>query len=325
MKRKLQVFVSSTYTDLKEERQSAVAAILKAGHIPAGMELFTAGDKSQMDTIKRWIDESDVYMLILGGRYGSLEPKSTLSYTELEYDYAVKMGKPLFAVVTTDEALEEKVKSRGTEFMEKENPQLLKKFREKVLTNISSFFSDEKDVRLCVYESLSDHAANPKLSGWVAGGEVEDSSLLHDELRTLRAENETLRAQIAQSEKVAQAQPENRRSEQIRRVIDLLLKKDIEIPAELNNGKPHTNSLFDIFYSNRQTLISGVTNQMDSNDAQKFFYFTVCPELQIHGLVDNEKVAGVRYRRSAVSKFGMEVLAECERRLATPKPQKGKQ
>ncbi|WP_210422467.1 DUF4062 domain-containing protein [Spirosoma sp. KCTC 42546] len=39
-RRKLQVFVSSTYTDLKEERQAAVEAILTARHIPAGMELL---------------------------------------------------------------------------------------------------------------------------------------------------------------------------------------------------------------------------------------------------------------------------------------------
>ncbi len=51
MNKKLQVFVSSTYTDLIEERQAAVEAILDAGHIPAGMELFKAG-KSQMKTIK---------------------------------------------------------------------------------------------------------------------------------------------------------------------------------------------------------------------------------------------------------------------------------
>ena len=79
MDKKLQIFISSTYIDLKEERQAAVQAILKAGHIPAGMELFTAGDKSQMETIKRWIDESDIYMLILGGRYGSIEPTTSLS------------------------------------------------------------------------------------------------------------------------------------------------------------------------------------------------------------------------------------------------------
>lgn len=48
MRKKLQVFVSSTFIDLKSERQAAVEAILKAGHIPAGMELFTAGDECQL-------------------------------------------------------------------------------------------------------------------------------------------------------------------------------------------------------------------------------------------------------------------------------------
>jgi Domain of unknown function (DUF4062) len=38
-RRKLQVFVSSTYVDLKAERQAAVEAIVTAGHIPVGMEL----------------------------------------------------------------------------------------------------------------------------------------------------------------------------------------------------------------------------------------------------------------------------------------------
>lgn len=112
-KRKLQIFVSSTFTDLVSDRQAAVEAILKAGHIPAGMELFTAGDKSQLETIKRWIDESDAYMLILGGRYGSVEPNTGVSYTELEYDYAVQQLKPLFAVVITDEALAARVKDIG--------------------------------------------------------------------------------------------------------------------------------------------------------------------------------------------------------------------
>lgn len=129
MKRKLQVFVSSTFTDLIEERQAAVSAILKAGHIPAGMELFTAADRSQMDIIKNWIDESDVYMLILGGRYGSIEPTTGKSYTELEYDYAVEKGKALFAVVIKEEALEQKVKEHGTDFLERDEPKSLSEFK----------------------------------------------------------------------------------------------------------------------------------------------------------------------------------------------------
>ena len=112
MNKKLQVFVSSTYTDLTEERQVAVQAILEAGHIPAGMELFKAG-KSQMKTIRKWIDESDVYMLILGGRYGSIEEESGLSYTELEYQYALSKNMPVFAIVLNESFLLTKAASDG--------------------------------------------------------------------------------------------------------------------------------------------------------------------------------------------------------------------
>jgi nucleoside 2-deoxyribosyltransferase len=112
-KKRLQVFVSSTYTDLITERQAAVEAILTAGHIPAGMELFAAGDESQLEAIKQWIDESDVYLLILGGRYGSIEPSSGKSYTHLEYDYALSQGKPLFACVVNEQAQEARVKQQA--------------------------------------------------------------------------------------------------------------------------------------------------------------------------------------------------------------------
>src|SRR5215831_7732955 len=125
-KKKLQVFVSSTYTDMHEERQAAVEAILTAGHIPAGMELFTAGDQSQMVVIKQWIDESDFFLLILGGRYGSIEPTSRKSYIQLEYEYAQECKKPFFALVIDEDHLEKKVKGRGRKVFETENPQQLK-------------------------------------------------------------------------------------------------------------------------------------------------------------------------------------------------------
>ena len=94
MSKKLQVFVSSTYSDMKAERQAVIEAILRAGHIPAGMELFAAGDKSQLEIIKRWIQDSDVFMLILGGRYGTIEPDSGENYVQVEYEFADSTNKP---------------------------------------------------------------------------------------------------------------------------------------------------------------------------------------------------------------------------------------
>lgn len=96
--RKLQIFLSSTYTDLIDYRLAAIEAILAAGHIPAAMEQFNPGDETAWEKITRWIDNSDAYILILGGRYGSLKPKARKSYTHLEYEYGVKTRKTLFVL-----------------------------------------------------------------------------------------------------------------------------------------------------------------------------------------------------------------------------------
>lgn len=172
-KKKLQIFISSTYTDLREERQAAVEAVLTAGHIPAGMELFAAGDKSQMDVIKRWIDESDVYMLILGGRYGSIEQKTQKSYVHLEYEYALKKGKPLFAVVINENCLEKRFKKYGVSAIEKEYPDKLKKFRELVCSKMVRFWTDSKDIKLSIMETMSDFSKRDELAGWQQGNQLE--------------------------------------------------------------------------------------------------------------------------------------------------------
>ena len=59
------------------------------------MELFAAGDEEQFKVIKRWIDESDIFLLLLGGRYGSIRPGGDKSYVELEYLHAKEAEKPV--------------------------------------------------------------------------------------------------------------------------------------------------------------------------------------------------------------------------------------
>ncbi|MCI8529735.1 MAG: DUF4062 domain-containing protein [Lachnospiraceae bacterium] len=164
MNKKLQVFVSSTYTDLKEERQAAVQAILDAGHIPAGMELFKAG-KSQMETIRKWIDESDIYMLILGGRYGSIEEESGLSYTELEYQYALRKNMPVFAIVLSETFLEKKILSLGLCNVI-EHTDKYKAFKKLVMTKIIRTVNDCKDIQLAIHTTLNDFIHEYNLTGW---------------------------------------------------------------------------------------------------------------------------------------------------------------
>lgn len=198
-KKKLQVFISSTYTDLTSERQAAVEAVLTAGHIPAGMELFAAGDESQMSVIKRWIDESDVYLLILGGRYGSIEPASQKSYIHLEYEYAVEKGKPLFAVVIDEGHIEERVKQFGTKVIETEHSQKLKDFRALVLSRMSKFWRDPRDIKLAILETMSEFSRRDDLTGWIPGNEAVNGGALAEEIARLTKENAELRERAAKS------------------------------------------------------------------------------------------------------------------------------
>ncbi len=197
IKKRLQVFVSSTYSDLIKERQAAVEAILTSGHIPAGMELFTSGDESQMEAIKQWIDESDVYLLILGGRYGSIEPNTGKSYTQLEYEYAVEQGKPLFSCVIKDSAIESRVKEHGTNFLEKDNPHKLKEFRAQVLTRMVKFWEDHKDIKITIGETLAQLSRREDLLGWMRPQKEADISGLADEITRLSKENAQLREQLS--------------------------------------------------------------------------------------------------------------------------------
>jgi hypothetical protein len=195
-KKKLQVFISSTFTDLKQERQAAVEAILTAGHIPAGMELFTAGDESQMNVIKHWIDESDIYLLILGGRYGSIEPVTKKSYIHLEYEYAVEKGKPLFAVVIAESITEDRVKQFGTAVIETENSQKLRDFRAQVLSKLVKFWHDPRDIKLAILETLSEFERRPELVGWISGKDSVNGGALVGEFARLTKENSDLREQL---------------------------------------------------------------------------------------------------------------------------------
>lgn len=194
--KKLQVFISSTFIDMKDERQAAVEAVLQAGHIPAGMELFASGDESQLQTIRRWIDDSDVFMLILGGRYGSIEPKSCKSYVQLEYEYAVEKGKPVFAAIMSEECLGAKVKAIGADALEQRHGPSLEQFRNTVKQRICRFFEDMKDIKIVVFQSLTQFVEKESIVGWVRADEVIDAKETLEELTRLREQNAGLSEQL---------------------------------------------------------------------------------------------------------------------------------
>ncbi|BAO06343.1 hypothetical protein SGHV062 [Enterococcus mundtii QU 25] len=191
MEKKYQIFISSTYLDLKEERQKVVEAVLSAGHIPAGMELFHAGDETQKELIEEWINDSDIYVLILGGRYGSLDSDGQ-SYTEWEYDKAKELNKPRFSLVLTKEYLDNKVHAgliNGTDL--EYNTQNLVDFRDKVKSKIVSEINNIEQIEAEVFKAINRISSkqSENLEGWIKGSWLS-------EIERLKKENADLSSQL---------------------------------------------------------------------------------------------------------------------------------
>lgn len=99
--RRYQIFISSTFLDLEKERGEVQRAVLELGCIPAGMELFPASDARAWELIERVIASSSYHILIIGGRYGSIN-ESGISYTEQEYKCAIQQNIPVLAFLHRD-------------------------------------------------------------------------------------------------------------------------------------------------------------------------------------------------------------------------------
>lgn len=279
--KKLQVFVSSTYTDLIEERQAAVEAILSSGHIPAGMELFSAGDESQMTVIERWIDESDVYLLILGGRYGSIDNKTSKSYTHLEYEYALRMNKPMFAVVINDNALDKKVQENGRSVLEQENTKELKAFKNIVTSNLVKFWDDKKDIKIAIHETIADFSYRKELVGWIRGDNSINTGALAEEMARLAKENSDLRDKISESNSSHFSLYAGLPYSQMKELLQAELVSDNskELSQEVNH---HTNkkSLFTFLIEIGENLSLGFSYYKNTTSMNKLISYRLVEKIE---------------------------------------------
>lgn len=276
MNKKLQVFISSTYTDLIEERQAAVEAILDAGHIPAGMELFKAG-KSQMKTIQKWIDESDVYMLILGGRYGSIEEDSGLSYTELEYKYALSKNMPVFAIILEDSFLFTKAASYGKNaIFEQDNIEKYDAFKSLVMSKIIKKIQDINSIKAIVHSTINaiQYDDEYSLVGWIKSTTINNDPKITNRIKFLETENINLKSQLSTpnnkilgrfttSELISILSSINL-NEKIINLFDFDENDDL---AFFQSTEFYQLNALDYFYSIFSFLSLGIPNQFFCNDA----------------------------------------------------------
>ena len=197
MDKRYQVFVSSTYSDLKEERGKVMQTIIALDCIPAGMEWFPAIDEEQFEFIKKIIDDCDYYVLIVGGRYGSIS-EDGISYTEKEYDYAVSKNIPVIAFLHND------IKKLAFDKSET-NPECrikLEIFREKVSKGrLVQFWNNADELNGLVAVSLIKTIKMHPSVGWVKANMQTNTESLQ-EINDLRKRIELLEKEKIELQKI---------------------------------------------------------------------------------------------------------------------------
>jgi len=198
MERRYQVFISSTYLDLKDERRAVQEAILELDCFPAGMELFPASNEDAWTLIKGVIETSDYYLLVIGGKYGSIDAETTLSYTEKEFDFAVSIDKPVMAFLHGDPG---SIPAAKTE-LDPDAREKLEAFREKVQTSKHvKYWTGADELAGKVSRSFTQMRKQFPTAGWIRG-DVETSTDALEENIELRKEIDRLKAQLATAQEM---------------------------------------------------------------------------------------------------------------------------
>lgn len=168
MDKRYQVFISSTFTDLKEERRTVLRSVLMLDHMPAGMELFPATDDAAWQLICDVIDASDYYLLILGGRYGSLDEEG-IGFTEKEYLYASSKGIPVvpFLHRNPDNIPRDKTETSPKAWKK------LQSFRTKIENkHTCSYWESPEELQSQVILGLTATVKRNPRQGWIRAGKL---------------------------------------------------------------------------------------------------------------------------------------------------------
>lgn len=192
MEKKYQVFISSTYKDLLDERSEVMQALLELDCIPVGMELFPAADEDQWTLIKRLIDDCDYYILIIGGRYGSVHPTEGISYTQMEYEYAVKQNVPTITFIHKNP---DKIESGKTE-QDPSSKIKLEGFKKVAEQKLCKYWETPFELGGIVSRSLIKLIKDKPRPGWVKSTYVpdEDTNLT---MLDLRKQIDTLKEELS--------------------------------------------------------------------------------------------------------------------------------
>lgn len=190
MSKRYQVFLSSTFRDLEAERLEVMRALLELDCFPCGMEYFPASNDDQWSFISELIDQCDYYVVVVGGRYGSVDAAG-ISFTEREYRYALEKEIPVLGFVHADPAAIPQGKSE----LDPEGQRRLAAFRSLVQTRLCKEWLSAADLGAVVSRSLTQLIKRAPQPGWVRATHLTSTEAAEEIVR-LRQINDQLTSDL---------------------------------------------------------------------------------------------------------------------------------
>ena len=153
------VFLSSTFVDLSEHRKKVIEGLQRLETCIYAMEYFCASKDSSRTQCLRKVHSSDLYVGIIGLRYGSIDSETGLSYTEEEYNEATKNNIPMLLFIL-DESKETSIRPADIDY---ENIDKLRQFKNRVKqSHAVDFFVSPEDLAMKVATAIMKHINDNK-------------------------------------------------------------------------------------------------------------------------------------------------------------------
>jgi hypothetical protein len=246
-------------------------ALLEIDCIPAGMELFPAANTEAWELIKRVIAQSDYYILIIAGVYGS--QKDGISFTEMEYDYAVALGKQIIPFLHREPGA---IIADKTE-LDAEGREKLRLFREKIENkHHCKFWISAEQLGGLVTRALVHAYKNSPEIGWVRGDRVktvadaERVSFLQDQITQLSVERDELRTKLDHATANGN---KPQRLELAQKITAVCRRFNIEWDAESTGDDRDVRSAFGVLDRAKAALLD-IAQSIDDSDLA-YLEFTV--------------------------------------------------
>jgi hypothetical protein len=169
LERLFTAFVSSTYLDLKSERQRLVQVLLGQQCVPLGMEFFPSTGKSQWPIIQETMNAADFCVFVVAGRYGTMSDEAGLSWTHKEFREAVRRRKPIVGILHRAPG---SLQAQNSESNAKARAALTR-FRAEIQDHtVCRFYESEADLVEAVTSSIGALKSEGAIEGWVPAGSI---------------------------------------------------------------------------------------------------------------------------------------------------------